>query len=77
MAKNPIELIMEFADIIIMVFLAYFAYKLYKLYRGVEPYDSKHKCGLDPMCILYNWKYVLGMKSFEEITWDWSSKIGF
>ena len=66
---DPIEKVMKVFNILVVLFIIFIIYRMYKLYDGVPPHDSKTKCGLNPLCILYNWKYILGMKDIKEVNW--------
>ena len=69
---DPIGGTFKIIDILIFFLIVFVFYKAYKLYKG-DP--KKGKCGLDPICIIYNWKYLFGMITIDEVDFHWFDKV--
>ena len=78
---NPIDKIMEFANLFILAIIIYFVYKCYRLFKGnneenraKNKYKQVGSCGWDPLCYIMNIKYILGTMQYDDIHWNWSQK---
>ena len=64
MFDDPLTSAQSIMSIVLIVVICFWAWRLYQIYQS--------GCGLDPFCIIRNWRYLVGRPDCEVNPDGWS-----